>query len=123
MSQRAALRRPKKALFVPRVKVWLEVEGRYAFGLGIAEILQAVGQAGSIKQAAADLGKSYRHVWGRIQDAEQVLGRPLVRARVGGHGTQRSSLTDEARRLVTAFLALRARMFEAVREEFDRHFS
>src|SRR5262249_9693925 len=111
-----------KARFVPRVKVWLEVEGRYAFGLGIAEILQAVGQAGSIKQAAADLGKSYRYVWGRIQDAEEALGRPLVRARVGGHGHQRSSPADEARRLVSAFLALRARMFEAVRDEFDRRF-
>jgi molybdate transport system regulatory protein len=122
MPQRAALRRPKKAPFVPRVKVWLEVEGRYAFGLGIAEILQAVGQAGSIKKAAADLGKSYRYVWGRIQDAEAALGRPLVEARVGGRGPQRSSLTDEARRLVTAFLALRARMFEAVCDEFDRLF-
>jgi molybdate transport system regulatory protein len=122
MSQRAAPRRPKKARFVPRVKVWLEVEGRYAFGLGIAEILQAVGQAGSIKQAAANLGKSYRYVWGRIQDAEEALGRTLVEARVGGHGPQRSSLTDEARRLVAAFLALRSRMFEAVRDEFNRLF-
>jgi molybdate transport system regulatory protein len=121
MSQRTARRRPKKAPFVPRVKVWLEVEGRYAFGLGIAEILQAVGQAGSIKRAAA-LGKSYRYVWGRIQDAEEALGRPLVEARVGGRGLQRSSLTDEARRLVAAFLALRARMLEAVRDEFGRHF-
>ena len=122
MPQRASLRRPKRASFVPRVKVWLEVEGRYAFGLGIAEILQAVGQAGSIKRAAADLGKSYRYVWGRIQDAEEALGHPLVEARVVGRGPQRSSLTAEARRLVAAFLALRARMFEAVRDEFDRLF-
>jgi molybdate transport repressor ModE-like protein len=122
MSQHTIRRRLKKALFVPRVKDWLEVEGRYAFGLGIAEILQAVGQAGSIKQAAANLGKSYRHVWGRIQGAEDALGRLLVGARVVGHGPQRSALTDEARRLVAAFLALRARMFEAVRDEFDRLF-
>ena len=114
--------RRKRTTFVPRVKVWLERDGRYAFGLGVSEILQAVDRAGSIKQAAADLGKSYRHVWGRLKQAEQVLGRPLVEARVGGQGSRRSSLTPEARRLAAAFLALRSRMTQAVQEEFARHF-
>jgi molybdate transport system regulatory protein len=122
MSRRATSRRPEKAPLVPRIKVWLEIDGCYAFGLGIAEILQAVARAGSIKQAAADLGKSYRHVWGRIQEAEAALARPLVETRVGGQGSQRSDLTDEAHRLIASFLALRGRMFEAVRKEFARHF-
>jgi molybdate transport system regulatory protein len=106
----------------PRVKVWLETGGRYAFGFGISEILQAVEQAGSIKRAAADLGKSYRHVWGRIKEAEAALGRPLVESRVGGHDPQRSTLTAEARRLVADFLALRARMAHVLRREFARRF-
>src|SRR5438309_9374880 len=75
---------------VPRVKVWLERDGRYAFGFGIAEILQAVDQAGSIKQAAGDLGKSYRYVWGRIKDAERVLGRQLVTSRSFSKNGKRS---------------------------------
>jgi molybdate transport system regulatory protein len=107
---------------VPRVKVWLEFEGRYAFGLGVSEILQAVDRAGSIKHAAADLGKSYRYVWGRLKEAERALGRPLVEARVGGRGSRRSALTDEGRRLAAAFQAFRARMLRAVKEEFARHF-
>jgi molybdate transport system regulatory protein len=102
--------------------VWLELGGRYAFGLGICEILQAVDRAGSIKEAAADLGKSYRHVWGRVKEAEEALGSPLVEARVGGLGTQRSSLTPEARRLATAFTAFRARMKGLLQQEFERHF-
>src|SRR5947199_8973399 len=104
--------RPKRFTLVPRVKVWLETEGRYAFGFGLAEMLQAIDQAGSIKQAAADLGKSYRHVWGRIKEAEQALGRVLVEAHVGGAGPRRSTLTAEARQMVAAFLALRSRMAE-----------
>src|SRR5438270_9872610 len=115
-------RSPAQTSLTPRIKVWLEADGCYAVGLGIAEILQAVARAGSIKQAAADLGKSYRHVWGRIQQAEAALGRPLVETRVGGHGARRSGLTDEARRLAAAFLALRSRMFEVLDEEFARHF-
>jgi molybdate transport system regulatory protein len=108
--------------FVPRVKVWLETEGHYAFGFGVCEILEAVGRSGSIKQAAAGLGKSYRYVWGRIKKAERALGRPLVESQVGGQGSQRSALTPEARRLCRAFLALRGRMARLLDREFGRHF-
>ena len=52
--------RKSTQLFLPRVKVWLEIDGKYVFGWGICEILQAVREPGSIKDAAAQLGKSYR---------------------------------------------------------------
>jgi molybdate transport system regulatory protein len=110
---------PRKAL-MPRVKVWLEIDGSYAFGYGLCEMLQAVEQAGSIKHAARDLGKSYRYVWGRIKEAEKTLGRQLVETQVGGKDEQRSSLTPEARRLAADFQALRRRMIETVKREFAR---
>src|ERR1700716_2105672 len=74
----------------PRVKVWFEAEGGYSFGFGLIAILQAVAHAGSIKRAASDLGQSYRHVWGRIKEAEQAIASPLVVTQVGGQGVQRS---------------------------------
>ncbi len=116
----------------PRVKVWLETVGvesdggkqggEYVFGLGISQILKAVESSGSIKAAAERLGKSYRHIWSRVKEAEEALGLPLVDARVGGSGTSRSSLTDLARRLVGDYDALRRRMFEVVEEEFSARF-
>jgi molybdate transport system regulatory protein len=114
--------RSRSAALAPRIKVWLEANGKYAFGLGITEILQAVDRAGSIKRAAAVLGKSYRHIWSRIKEAEQALGRSLVETHVGGKGDRRSFLTGEARRLVAGFTALRDRMAELLRREFARHF-
>jgi len=96
---------------------------RYAFGLGIAEILQAVAQAGSIKRAAAQLGKSYRHVWGRVKAAEKALGQPLVETQVGGAGDRRSTVTPLAQRYATAFLQLRGRMKELLQGEFARLFA
>jgi molybdate transport system regulatory protein len=116
-------RMKRRARLVPRVKVWLETGGRYVFGFGLAEILQAVERAGSIKEGARALGKSYRYVWGRIKKAEQVLGRPLVESRVGGYGVQRSALTPEARHLANEFLAVRQAMQVAVAREFARRFS
>ena len=106
----------------PRAKVWLELEGQYAFGFGISEILKAVEAAGSIKAAAVALGKSYRYVWGRIKKAEQVIGQPLVTTRVGGPGSGRSSLTELAVRLVRDYDALRDRMLAVVGEEFASRF-
>ncbi|MBN2291849.1 MAG: LysR family transcriptional regulator [Pirellulales bacterium] len=116
----------------PRVKVWLETVGQatddsgsggqYVFGLGISQILKAIDSSGSIKAAAEKLGKSYRHIWSRVKEAEEALGQPLVDARVGGSGSSRSSLTDLARRLVGDYDALRRRMFEIVEEEFSVRF-
>ena len=106
----------------PRVKVWFESGGRYGFGFGVSEILRAVERAGSIKQAADDLGKSYRYVWGRIKDAEDAIGQSLVATQVGGQGTQRSFLTEAAKQLVADFVAMRDRMIRVMDQEFARRF-
>ena len=105
-----------------RVKFWIESDGMYCFGFGISEILQAVQQTGSIKEAAKTLGRSYRYVWGRIKNAEQALGRTLVDTRVGGHETQRSFLTDDANRMLAEYLAMRGRVIELVEQEFGGRF-
>ena len=102
----------------PRIKVWLERDGQYAFGFGISRILKAVESAGSIKAAAVQLEKSYRYVWGRIKKAEKVLGEPLVKTRVGGAGVGRSSLTPVARQLVTDYDTLRQQMIDMVARQF-----
>ncbi len=118
-SRRSSARRKR---IKARVKVWLEIEGRYVFGFGLSEILKAVEATGSIKAAAESLGKSYRYAWGRIKKAEKALGEALVESRVGGKGTSRSSLTGRARRLVAEYDALRGRMFDVVEEEFSTRF-
>ncbi|MCR4414024.1 MAG: LysR family transcriptional regulator [Thermoguttaceae bacterium] len=121
MAERSA-HAPFARLPEARVKVWLELDGHYVFGHGLSEILKAVEASGSIKEGAARLGKSYRYVWGRIKKAESRLGRALVRTRVGGKGADRSALTPLARRLVGDYDALRQRMFDVARQEFDRRF-
>jgi molybdate transport repressor ModE-like protein len=116
----ATLNADRRARLVPRIKIWLEIDGQYAFGFGLSEMLRAVDETGSIKQAAADLGKSYRYVWGRIKDAEKTLGRQLVETHVGGKDPQRSCLTGEARRFVADFQEVRRRMIRSIQVEFAR---
>jgi molybdenum-dependent DNA-binding transcriptional regulator ModE len=61
------------AALTPRVKIWMETDDGFSFGFGLIQILQAIGRAGSIKGAAVDLDRSYRHVWNRIKEAESAL--------------------------------------------------
>jgi molybdate transport system regulatory protein len=100
----------------PRIKLWLEVDEQYVFGLGISNILKAVDETGSIKEAARRLGKSYRHVWSRVKSAESALGIRLVETRVGGEGAHRSQLTEAARLLVREYDALRRDVLELVEQ-------
>jgi molybdate transport system regulatory protein len=102
------------ARLTPRVKVWIETDDGFAFGFGLIQILQAVESSGSIKQAAVDLDRSYRHVWDRIKEAERALRYPLVESKVGGQGHQRSNLTLDAERLIREFLRLRGGMISAL---------
>jgi molybdate transport system regulatory protein len=122
MPQRESPTTPLDGRLRPRVKVWFEAEEGDGFGFGLIAILQAVERTGSIKQAAADLGQSYRHVWGRVKEAERAVGRTLVETHVGGQGTQRSSLTAAARQLIGDFLAIRSRMIEVMEQEFAGRF-
>ena len=104
----------------PRAKLWLEVNRQYVFGLGISEILKAIQHTGSITAAAREVGKSYRHVWDKIKQAEQALGVPLVRTQVGGKDARRSELSALAQDLVRDFETFRQRLFELVQVEFSQ---
>lgn len=101
----------------PRVRIWFENDEGWGFGLGLVEILQAVDRTGSIKNAAVDLGRSYRHVWSRIKEAEAALGRPLAMTTVGGRGTRRAEITEAARVLIDEFLKIRDRTIDFMENE------
>lgn len=102
---------------IPRVKVWFETGDGYGFGSGLVAILLAVETTGSLKEAAKILGRSYRHIWDRVKDAERALGTTLVETRVGGTGSRRSCLSEAGRRVVDEFVVLRENMVAAMERE------
>lgn len=106
----------------PRIKLWFELDGRRVFCAGICQILQAVEQTGSIKEAATTIGRSYRFVWGRLKEAETTFGQQLVETRVGGELAQRSTLTPAGCRLVQNYQRLRQKLFEVADAEFAKLF-
>lgn len=84
-------------------------------------MLAAVRDGGSIKAAAIQLGRSYRHVWGELRRWETELGRDLA-VKVQG---QRTALTPFAERLLHIERATQARLapqLDTVRRELERAF-
>ncbi|MDP9090036.1 MAG: helix-turn-helix transcriptional regulator [Pseudomonadota bacterium] len=83
------------------------------------DLLTAVLQDGSIRQAAQSLGCSYRHVWGSLRKWEQLLGEPLI---VWSQG-HRARPTQFAERLLWAERRARTRLqphIEALRLDLVR---
>jgi molybdate transport system regulatory protein len=61
-----------------RIHLWLETDEGMVLGIGRAILLMKVGEYGSLKKAASELGMSYRAAWGKIRKTEEILGTPLV---------------------------------------------
>jgi molybdate transport system regulatory protein len=88
----------------PVLKIWFERKGEYAFGGGIAKILEAIHKTGSITKAAISLEESYRYAWGRIQKTEEIMGVKLVKTTIGGQDKARASLTEFALKILYPYM-------------------
>ena len=76
-------------------------------------VLSKVGQLGSLKAAAEDLGVSYRKAWGSVEDIEKGLGFKLLERRRGGARGGKTTLTSDGEKLIEAHLELRSEFNEA----------
>lgn len=72
----------------------------------LLQLLAAVQASGSIAQAGRDIGLSYRHAWGLLQQAETLFGQPLL---VRGRG-RGSALTELGDKLIWADARIGARL-------------
>lgn len=98
----------------PAFKVWLETDDGYVFGPGVYSLLKKVTETGTLKEAASDLGMSYRYAWGLVRKAEEKLGEPLIIAHKGGRsGGGGATLTERGERFIEEFQQLREQMAQA----------
>ena len=88
-------------------------------GNPLFELLAAVIEGGSIRDAAQSLGTSYRYVWGALRKWERVLGEPLISWSQG----RKARPTPFAERLLWAERRARTRLqphIEALRSDLSR---
>ncbi|MBI3961950.1 MAG: LysR family transcriptional regulator [Deinococcus sp.] len=106
----------------PRSKFWIEHQSRYLIGPRLVQLLEAVDRLGSLRQAAAELGWSYRYAWGRVQQLAALLDQPVLASSAGGPGGGGSRLTAAGQELLERYQQFEAGLKEQVRQRFNQVF-
>lgn len=89
-----------------KLKVQLYCGDEIAIGPGKADLLQAIGEAGSISAAARSLGMSYRRAWLLVDVMNRCFAEKLVETRPGGGKGAGASLTAAGEQVLTAYREL-----------------
>jgi molybdate transport system regulatory protein len=106
-----------------RSSLWLVRGERNLGGRGRVELLEKIQQTGSIRQAAASMGMSYRVAWQAIEALNELADSPVVDRSVGGRGGGGAVVNEQGQRLIRAFRLLEAehvRFVNRVNAKLDR---
>ena len=88
--------------------------GRYKIrGEGPYRLLLLIGQTGSLRSAALEMGMAYTKALKIIQRAEANLGYSLTERKTGGKGGGGSCLSDQAKELINQYEIYKTRCHEA----------
>jgi molybdenum ABC transporter molybdate-binding protein len=102
------------------LRLWVERAGRAILGPGRLELLEGIARSGSIREAARQMGMSYRRAWLLVQGVNEAAGEPLVVAATGGHHGGGAQLTAGGHRALDAFRALQGRVAQAAAVQLHR---
>lgn len=94
-------------------RLWLSRGEQNLAGSGRIELLLHIDAAGSISQAAKNMGMGYKSAWDAVDAMNNAAGHVLVERSVGGRGGGGASVTAHGRKLIEAF-----RLFEQEHQRF-----
>ena len=87
------------------VRVRILAGSAIAIGPGKADLLDAIGDTGSISAAARRMGMSYRRAWLLVRTMNECFVRPLVTAEKGGSGGGGARLTPAGKAVLARYRA------------------
>jgi len=108
-------RHPKPG-FVVAGKIWLEKDGELYLGWGRAILLERIDQYGSIAAAARSMKLAYRNAWLWVEAMNRLAPSPLVEKKSGGRSGGSARLTEEGRKALNQYKALRAKFEEFLQQ-------
>jgi molybdate transport system regulatory protein len=86
-----------------------------ALGPGKVDLLQLVGETGSIREAADRMGMSYMRAWTLIKTMNACFKEPLVEAARGGKAGGGARLTETGRKALTLYQQMERACLDATR--------
>ena len=102
------------------LKIRLTNENGVIFGPGTLMLFDAIDRTGSVRAAAEDTGMSYSKAWKIIRDAERNTGMRLVERSNGGKDGGAASITEDGRKLIGRYIAIRDELEKAKEEIMGR---
>ena len=94
--------------------------GAPAIGPGKAELIERIGETGSISAAARAMGMSYRRAWQLVEALNRDFREPVVTTAVGGTRGGGAQVTPFGRRVVAAFRAMEGTASAAIASDLQR---
>ncbi|ACK49236.1 transcriptional regulator, ModE family [Methylocella silvestris BL2] len=88
----------------------LRSDGRTLVGRDRIALLEAVIEHGSMTQAAKVAGFSYKAAWDAVQAINNLLPQPAFVTRAGGRRGRAAEVTEEGRKLISAFRRLEEKL-------------
>jgi molybdate transport system regulatory protein len=90
-----------------------------ALGPGMAELLERIGQRGSIRKAAASMDMSYRKAWLLLKGLQQTFGGPVIVTETGGIAGGGAKLTELGTSLLKTFRTIEKNAVRAAEKELQ----
>jgi molybdate transport system regulatory protein len=101
-------------LVLPRLRV---SRGRGAvLGPGRVQLLELIGETGSLRSAATQMGMAYLTAWKHVKSLNGMFQSPVVVCKRGGKAGGGAVLTEAGRRAVTLYRRMEKRCETAARE-------
>jgi molybdate transport system regulatory protein len=98
------------------IRIDLASGGR--IGPGKIALLEAIRSTGSISAAARTIGMSYRRAWLLVEEINETLREPAVKAETGGVRGGGAVVTPAGERMVDLYRAIESQAREASGGEF-----
>jgi molybdate transport system regulatory protein len=95
-------------------------KGAPAIGPGKAELIERIGETGSISAAARAMGMSYRRAWQLVEALNQDFREPVIITAIGGTRGGGASVTPFGKRLVLRFRAMEDKASAAIAADLRR---
>lgn len=89
-------------------RIWIETTEGPFLGYGRIELLEKIGELGSLKKAATAMKLSYRQAWDFVDQMNKRTGHPLVIMERGGKNGGGASLTPKGEAAIRLFHELNA---------------
>lgn len=84
----------------------VQIKHAVAIGPGKADVLQAIGETGSIAEAGRRLGMSYQRVWSLVRAMNGDFVEPLVRTQRGGTAGGGAGLTEIGKQVLLHYRSI-----------------